>query len=153
MKYAAFQLIHALTTEYFAPSIGLIYILVKITLRHIIHKAIDHNYDVWGVISWFSVDITLLSLSVCTVANAPYNRGLNREESILWYLAFVFFFIIATFCYLFFVKRRDKLDKGKKSKKDKIQPYKDLRLSFYLSAGWFIGFAWFWVTLTSLKSN
>jgi hypothetical protein len=45
--------------------------------------------------------------------------------------------------------RKDK--KGKKDKKDKIPPYKDLRLSFYLSTGWFIGFAWFWVTLKALK--
>lgn len=151
MTYDASQLMPSPSAEYFAPAVGLIYILVKIALRHIIHKAIDHNYDVWGVMSWFSVDITLLSLSVSIASNAPTRQGYDREWIIFWYLAFGFCFIIAAFCYLFFVKHKDKLDKGKKSKKDKIQPYKDLRLSIYMSIGWLIGFAWFWATLRALR--
>lgn len=151
MEYYVNQLMHGITGEYFAPVIGLMYILVKIALRHLIHKAIDHTYDLWGVIAWFSVDITLLSLSVCAASNVPAKRGLSHQESIFWYVAFIFFFIIAAFCYLFFVKRRNKLDKGKKSKKDQVHPYKDLRLTIYLSAGWFIGFGWFWATLRALK--
>src|SRR5947209_5082124 len=158
MKYYIDQLIHGITGEFFAPVIGLVYILVKVVLRHIIHKAIDHDYDFWGVIAWFSVDITLLSLSVCAASNVPAKLALSHQESIFWYLAFVFFFIMAAFCYLFFVKRKNRLEKemgkdkkGKKDKKDKVPPYKDLRLSFYLSTGWFIGFAWFWATLRALK--
>lgn len=144
------QFINAVTGEYFAPIINLSYILMKIILRHIIHKAIDHDYDFWGVIAWFSVDITLLSLSVCAAANVTANHFSHRG-SIFWYLTFIFFFIIAAFCYLFFVKRRNKLDKGKKNKKDKVRPYKDWRLSLYLSTGWFIGFACFWATLRALR--
>lgn len=149
MKYFD-QFFHGIVGDYFAPVIGLAYILMKIVLRHIIHKAIDHSYDLWGVIAWFSVDITLLSLAVCAASNVPAKRGFSQQQSVMWYVTFVFFFIIAAFCYLFFVKRRNRLDKGKK-KRDHIRPYKDLGLSLYLSFGWFIGFGWFWATLRALK--
>jgi uncharacterized membrane protein YbhN (UPF0104 family) len=147
------RLIVAVTGDYFAPMIGLTYIIVKIVLRHLIHKAIDHVYDFWGVIAWFSVDITLLALSVCAASNVPARLKLSQQESIFWYLAFVFFFILAAFLYLFFVKRRNRLVKDKKKGKDRVLPYKDAGLFIYLSFGWFIGFACFWATLGALHSQ
>jgi hypothetical protein len=140
-----------ITGDYFAPVIGLTYILIKIVLRHFIHRAIDHPYDFWGVIAWFSVDLTLLSLSVSAASNVAAKQQCTTQQTVLWYVTFGFSLLIAAFCYLFFVKRRDKLEKGKRNKKSQIRPYPDWGLGLYLSGGWLIGFAWFWATLRALK--
>lgn len=131
--------------SYSAPIIGLTYIIVKLFVRHVIHKAIDHDFDMWDVIAWFSVDVTLLSLSVsaATKIHAKPKMGFTGDEIYFFYIIFAAFFLLNATLYLFFTKRRDRLKK--------IRPYKDWKLGALLCFSWFIGFAWFWGVLDALK--
>ena len=145
MKTYLLPIINALMGSYSIPVIGLTYIVFKLLIKHLIHKAIDHDFDLWDVIAWFSVDVTLLSLSVCAASDVPRRLNLTPQEALYWYIIFIFFCVLNSFCYLFFTKRRDSLQK--------IRPYKDWKLSALLSFSWLIGFAWFWGTLDALKSS
>jgi hypothetical protein len=131
--------------EYYSvPVIGLTYILIKILVKFYIYKAIEHEFDFWDVLAWFSLDIMLLSLSVCVALDVPSQKwNLKPIASYFFYIIFVVFCITNGFCYLYFTKRRDQLEK--------IPPIKDLKLASLLSVSWAIGFYWFWGIFDALK--
>jgi hypothetical protein len=130
-------------SNYFSPTIGLFYIVAKIFFRHLIHSAINHVYDFWSTLAWFSVDLCLLSLAVCAGSKAHAKMGFTHEETIFLYAVFVSSLLLVFFAYLFFTQRRDGLEN--------IRPYKDARLAAYMTFSWFVGFAWFWTVLEALK--
>lgn len=130
-------------SSYFAPTIGLFYICTKILIRHLIHSAINHAYDFWSTLAWFSVDLCLLSLAVCAAGKGHIKMGFTYEESIFLYAVFVVCLVLVFFAYLFFTKRRDRLDNAR--------PYKDFGLAGYMAGSWLVGFAWFWAVLEALK--
>jgi hypothetical protein len=144
MKTYLLPFITALMDSYSVPIIGLTYIVIKLLIKHLIHKAIDHEFDFWDVMAWFSVDVTLLSISVSIATDVPAKLNMRGPVITYFYIIFIVFCALNSFCYLFFTKRRDNLQK--------IRPYKDWKLAALLSISWLIGFAWFWGTLDALKS-
>lgn len=144
MEYIA-RVIRFLMEGYSAPVFGLTYIVVKLFIKHIIHKAIDHEFDLWDVFAWFGVDITLLSLSISAASkiHAKPKLNLTGEAAYFFYFIFTVFVLFNAVLYLFFTKRRDSLNK--------LRPYKDWKLGILLSFSWLIGFAWFWGVLDALK--
>ena len=137
------SLLQLLAGPYGIPIIGLAYIVGKIIIRHFVHAAIDHEYDFWSTLAWFGVDTTLLSLSVSAACQVHIKLGLNSQQTHAWYFVFVISVLATVFVYLFFTKRRDKLNQ--------LRPYMDLGLFCYMTVLWFVGFAWFWKVLKALK--
>jgi cytosine/uracil/thiamine/allantoin permease len=126
------------------PLIGLAYIMGKIIVRHLVHAAIDHVYDFWSTLAWFGVDATLLSLSVSVACQVPNKLRFDPQQAHAWYFCFVFSALISLFLYLFFTKRRDRLQQ--------VRPYEDFLLSCYVTGLWLSGFLWFWKVLNTLKT-
>jgi hypothetical protein len=132
-----------LSGVYFAPVMGIVYICCKLVIRHILHKFAEHEYDFWGTMAWFGVDIILLSSSVCVAAKVHARTSNNYATQVLFYISLIMCFFLSCTFYTFFTKRRKSLTG--------LRPYKDPGLFFYMCAIWFLGFLWFWNTIDLLK--
>jgi hypothetical protein len=144
MKSHLAQLLQSLTGPYFAPSMGLLYMSAKLMIRHILHKFAEHVYDFWGTMAWFGVDVILLASSLSIAIRVPEKMKLGYEASVFFYIIILLCFLGTCACYTFFTKRRNLLNGAR--------PHRDFRLFLYLSVNWFLGFAWFWAIIDSVRA-
>jgi hypothetical protein len=132
-------------SKHFASVMGLAYIVAKLIIRDITHRAIGHKYDVLGVFAWFGVDIAVLSISVGAATKIHEKmKFLSYEEIVIWYFSCTVCLFFSILLYAWFTKRRDSL-------KQRKMPEKDLGLATLLSVIWVIGFGLFMVTFNALK--
>ena len=128
----------------FAASISLVFMVIKLVLRHFTHLAIRHKQDVWAAIVWFGVDVSVFTLSLCIASNIPNKKGLTYQQTTWWYVVLIVCTGVSAFCYARFMKR-------KKLIKLRI-PLTDFRSFSWLSAAWFFGYAFFLPTLGALAN-
>lgn len=99
-------IINKLSGPLYLPSISLFYLLVKIMIRHILKVLLKSHFDLWDTLSWFAVDIALLSLALSISLHVPDKMGFGYEQSVIWYLAFGALFIICCLCYAYTLQQK-----------------------------------------------
>lgn len=123
-------------------NLAIFYLSAKLCVRYFIHISIDHPNDFWSTISWFSVDVCLLSMTTNIASDLPLLLGFNANEIKFWYGVLTVLLIVSLFLYLFFMKRRKLVGKG---------PFSDWRLFAMMSGSWFFSGISFYLTTLSLQ--
>jgi|GEM_PF-4509004 len=111
MKQLFKELILLLSGPYYGITIAFIYILIKVTIRHVLKKIVNSKFDIVESISWFSVDISVVNIAVSISIRIHEKMQLGYTATVLWYAILIISTGICCMLYAFLIKSRSSIQK------------------------------------------
>lgn len=132
---------------YFLPLLGVFYLLAKITIKYVVRNLGGAEFDLWEIISWFSVDLSILdiALSISLKAHTLLQSKLkiDYEGIVFWYLFLAAVLGICICSYGYVTKLRQE--------ESNIMP-KIIKTGSFITFSWFTSASFFVAIIILLKN-